>query len=102
MKGFGDYEEDELSSTLQKRDHKGHTDLIIENISTEQTHPCITKQISEQSGQDLGQPGALVIGEVKEIPFTKSGFGDYKEGTGTLKKDGGDLGGGSETLIVGQ
>lgn len=33
-------------------------------------------------------------------PYTPSGFADYTEGVGTLKKDGGDIGGGSETLIT--
>lgn len=67
---------------------------MIENISKEKTAPCLTKQISEQSGQDLGQAGALVVAEVKEIPFTPSSFGNYTEGVGTLKKNGGDIGGG--------
>jgi len=32
--------------------------------------------------------------------FTKTSFGGYSEGTGTLRASGGDLGGGSETLYV--
>lgn len=32
--------------------------------------------------------------------FTSSSFGGYKEGTGTLRSAGGDLGGGSENLAV--
>lgn len=37
----------------------------------------------------------------KEITaYTPSGFGGYSNGVGTLKKNGGDLGGGSETLVV--
>jgi len=32
--------------------------------------------------------------------FTPSSFANYTEGVGTLKKSGGDLGGGSETLLV--
>ena len=31
--------------------------------------------------------------------FTKTSFGGYSEGTGTLRASGGDLGGGSETLV---
>lgn len=31
--------------------------------------------------------------------YTKSGFGTWREGCGTLRADGGDLGGGSETLV---
>jgi DNA (cytosine-5)-methyltransferase 1 len=32
--------------------------------------------------------------------FTSSSFAQYKEGAGTLRQSGGDLGGGSETLLV--
>jgi DNA (cytosine-5)-methyltransferase 1 len=32
--------------------------------------------------------------------FSPSSFGNYGEGVGTLRRDGGDLGGGSETLIT--
>mgnify|MGYP001575064489 CR=1 FL=1 len=34
------------------------------------------------------------------VPFTLSGFGEYKEGVGTQRSNGGDYGGGSETLIA--
>lgn len=34
------------------------------------------------------------------VGFTQSSFGGYREGCGTLRASGGDLGGGSETLIV--
>ena len=39
----------------------------------------------------------LVISE----GFTSSSFAQYQEGVGTLRSNGGDLGGGSETIIVG-
>jgi DNA (cytosine-5)-methyltransferase 1 len=42
-------------------------------------------------GQAKGQGAAA---------FTKSGFGSYSEGVGTLKAKGADVGGGSETLMV--
>ena len=34
------------------------------------------------------------------IPFTPSSFAQYEEGVGTLRSNGGDLGGGSETLLA--
>ena len=34
------------------------------------------------------------------VGYTKANYTDYAEGVGTLKANGGDLGGGSETLIV--
>ena len=66
MRGFGDYVEDDKAGTIQKRDYKYATDLIIEEAA----------------------PG--------QESFTLSGFADYKEGVGTLKKAGGDLGGGGK------
>ena len=38
----------------------------------------------------------------KIASFTPSGFGNYSEGIGTLRANGGDLGGGSEVLCVAQ
>lgn len=35
------------------------------------------------------------------IPFTQTKFAQYGEGIGTLRANGGDIGGGSETLILG-
>jgi DNA (cytosine-5)-methyltransferase 1 len=66
QRGFGDYVGDGSASALKKRDYKAATDLVIENISNETTAPCITKQISAQSGQDLGATGALVVASVKD------------------------------------
>jgi DNA (cytosine-5)-methyltransferase 1 len=34
------------------------------------------------------------------VPFTASSFAQYQEGVGTLRSSGGDLGGGSETLLA--
>lgn len=34
------------------------------------------------------------------IPYTSSSFASYKHGVGTLRSAGGDLGGGSETLVT--
>jgi DNA (cytosine-5)-methyltransferase 1 len=35
------------------------------------------------------------------LSFTSSSFAQYREGVGTLRANGGDLGGGSESFIVG-
>ena len=67
--------------------------VVIENISNEPTASTITKQLCEQSGQDLGATGMLVVATAEDKPFTLGGFANYKEGIGTLKKNGGDLGG---------
>lgn len=44
--------------------------------------------------QDVGSGHMVVEG------FTSSSFAQYQEGVGTLRSNGGDLGGGSETLIA--
>ncbi len=71
QRGFGDYIDDETAGALKKRDYKDATDLVIENISNEKTASTITKQLSEQSGQDLGATGMLVVAtaEEKEKPI---------------------------------
>ena len=47
------------------------------------------------------QPGTHQQTYIAEVsPFTKTSFGQYADGVGTLRASGGDIGGGSETLIV--
>lgn len=52
----------------------------------------------ESSGWD--SPPSREAGE-NATPFTASSFGGYSEGVGTLRANGGNHGGGSETLIAG-
>jgi len=67
--------------------------------------------VSDFGGERAGE--ALSFGEGEEgnteksgkkeqgvAPFTPSSLGGYTEGVGTLRASGGDLGGGSETLLV--
>jgi site-specific DNA-cytosine methylase len=44
--------------------------------------------------------GNLPVVMQPQVPFTQSAFGQYREGVGTLRASGGDLGGGSETLAA--
>ena len=51
----------------------------------------------------LGSKNYSNVQEVLEgsiFPFTPSSFAQYEEGVGTLRSSGGDLGGGSETLLA--
>ena len=78
---------------------------------------------SKQAGQDLAGETASSFGQTgfakytpgvttltattykrpeDNIVVTSSSFGGYKEGVGTLRANGGDLGGGSENLVVHQ
>jgi DNA (cytosine-5)-methyltransferase 1 len=55
---------------------------------------AITTTSNEQRMPDKQRLQAIVEG------FTSSSFAQYQEGVGTLRSNGGDLGGGSETLIA--
>ena len=41
-----------------------------------------------------------LLGSPVAVPFTPSSFSQYARGVGTLRSNGGDLGGGSETLVA--
>ena len=49
------------------------------------------KKTSSKSGTSI---------EANSQPFTPTSFGQYAEGVGTIRASGGDLGGGSETLLA--
>ena len=48
---------------------------------------------------DQGQRGGFIC-PIGEQPFTASSFAQYAPGVGTVRASGGDLGGGSETLLT--
>jgi DNA (cytosine-5)-methyltransferase 1 len=48
---------------------------------------------------DKGQRGVFIC-PIGEQPYTASSFGQYAPGVGTVRASGGDLGGGSETLLT--
>ena len=58
------------------------------------TAEAITTTSNEQRMPDKNRFQAVVEG------FTSSSFAQYTEGVGTLRSNGGDLGGGSETVVV--
>jgi DNA (cytosine-5)-methyltransferase 1 len=60
--------------------------------ATGDTTHCLTKSYH---GSEDGTGRGLPI-----VPFTASSFGQYAHGVGTICANGGDLGGGSETLAV--
>ena len=55
---------------------------------------CLTGTSNEQRMPDKNKLQMVVEG------FTPSSFAQYAEGVGTLRSNGGDLGGGSETLLI--
>lgn len=50
--------------------------------------------------KDAGRIDNELLTGIQAVGYTQSSFGGYREGCGTLRAAGGDLGGGSETLIV--
>jgi DNA-cytosine methyltransferase len=56
---------------------------------------ALTTTSNEQRMPDKDRLQAVVI-----EPFTPSSFAQYEQGVGTLRSNGGDLGGGSETVMV--
>jgi hypothetical protein len=55
-------------------------------------------EVGGTSGRGDGDGGIDGAGE--SVPFTTSSHGSYDEGIGTLRSNGGDIGGGSETIIA--
>ena len=65
------------------------------------------REIANSITAELYHHGSVVNqdannGHVVIEPFTPSSFAQYEQGVGTLRSNGGDLGGGSETLVVNQ
>ena len=59
------------------------------------------RELGDKAGTLSSQPGTHQQTYIAEgVPFTKTSFGQYADGVGTLRASGGDIGGGSETLIV--
>lgn len=56
---------------------------------------ALTTTSNEQRMPDKDRLQAVVV-----EPFTPSSFAQYEQGIGTLRSNGGDLGGGSETVMV--
>jgi DNA-cytosine methyltransferase len=90
----------------------------IEAGGTEREEPTGTVEQSLASGSDIANTisaelyhrstvvnqdvnnGHLGVGSSAVEPFTPSSFAQYEQGVGTLRSNGGDLGGGSETLVT--
>ena len=57
----------------------------------------VTNKWHKGSGGPSGNECGLFVAHA---PFTASSFGGYSDGVGTLRQAGGDLGGGSETILT--
>lgn len=97
---IGQYSDNGVSSTLSMRDYKDARDLVV------QAAPFDLKQITNKTNRSTVNFGSEAPTMAKHSAmhaitqsFTPSSFANHTEGVGTLKKNGGDLGGGSETLV---
>lgn len=61
----------------------------------ERTH-CLTASAGKMASEDETGRGVPIVNQ----PYTASSFGQYVRGVGTVRASGGDLGGGSETLLT--
>jgi DNA-cytosine methyltransferase len=97
MRAFGDYTDDDTASALKMRDYKDATDLIVEPLLSFDTQFGSNANVFENLSPTLksSQQSPSVM-----MPFTASSHAGYSDGVGTLRANGGDLGGGSETLLV--
>ena len=70
------------------------------SLKAEEDSPC-PSAIGARAGQEdnSGNEADAYIG-TPIVGYTQSSFGGYREGCGTLRASGGDLGGGSESLIL--
>ena len=102
MTAFGEYTDDDTASTLKQRDYKDATDLVCETKTFR--YDDYSQYVEEDlarpvMARDYKGPTDLVV-EQECKAYTQSSFASYKEGVGTLRAEGGDNGGGSETLIA--
>lgn len=87
---------------FEPRSHDGvpriHSDVCptLNTMQGGQREPCIAQCLTTGTGQryDMETETLLPIG------FMPHGYGGYKKGVGMLRRNGGDLGGGSETLAM--
>jgi len=84
-----DFKEDSIASTQTAGNCKYAMDLV-----------CEIKQNTNHPASDAIAQNHIYDGTCNEACFSASSFGGLKEGVGTLRTQGGDNGGGSESLIV--
>jgi hypothetical protein len=96
MRAFGDYTDDDTASALKMRDYKDATDLIVEPLLSFDTQFGSNANVFENLSPTLksSQQSPSVM-----MPFTPSSHAGYSDGVGTLRANGGDLGGGERDIV---
>ena len=95
--GSGFKDANEPSFTLTSSSHAVHGVVVAQKQSHSQYK--MDQKTSTLTSHEAKQFSDLVI-EQEINSFTGSSFGQYKKGVGTLRANGGDLGGGSENLVT--
>ena len=68
-------------------------------VESEVVGTLTVSDLVKQVNNEIISKGLLQVVENRQL-FTSSSFAGYEEGVGTLRSTGGDLGGGSETLVT--
>ena len=85
--------------TVSNLTHLNNQTPLVEVGSTADVSATVTSKWAKGSGGPAGSEcGNLVL--QPEVVFTPSSFANYREGVGTLKANGADIGGGSENLVL--
>lgn len=87
---------------------KGWTEDVSYTLNT-LDRPAVVKTLQMREDKAGGGKGPLIQTDQSatlgtgntQVAFTPSSFGNYQEGCGSLRANGWDLGGGSETLVSG-
>ena len=96
--GFSKWAGTDQAITLSARDYKGPNTLMVEepllSFDTQfGSNANVFENLSPTLKSSQQSPSVM-------MPFTPSSHAGYSDGVGTLRANGGDLGGGSETLLV--
>jgi DNA-cytosine methyltransferase len=97
---FGGWTDTHIAETLKTDHSSSHPGTLTVLNNCEwwdggQVANALTTTSNEQRMPDKDRLQAVVV-----EPFTPSSFAQYEQGVGTLRSNGGDLGGGSETVMV--
>lgn len=74
--------------------------IIATDVNTDNPIGFSHTQGLDAQPSEIAFPTLRVGGAGHAVAYTPSSFASYQEGVGTLRANGGDLGGGSESLIV--
>lgn len=87
-------------NTFENHSDTRATVAIVSQHAVNDIAATITANYSKAITNAMAEEGNLIAVSTDTTAYTTSRFAEYVEGIGTLRASGGDLGGGSETLIT--